>query len=71
VARLRWRVDLPIFLNADRTNSLEGAVEAATAGYDMIGFDASTNPLETNIKLTKQAVDAVKSVNPQITSRVS
>ncbi len=32
----------------------------------MIGFDASTNPLETNINLTKQAVDAVKSVNLQI-----
>jgi len=66
VASLRERLDLPIFLNADHTHSLEGAVEAATAGYDMIGFDASTNPLETNINLTKQAVDAVKSVNPQI-----
>ena len=66
VASLRERLDLPIFLNADHTHSLEGAVEAATAGYDMIGFDASTNPLETNINLTKQAVDAVKSVNLQI-----
>jgi len=66
VASLRERLDLPIFLNADHTHSLEGAVEAATAGYDMIGFDASTNPLETNTNLTKQAVDAVKSVNLQI-----
>jgi fructose-bisphosphate aldolase, class II len=66
VASLRERLDLPIFLNADHTHSLERAVEAATAGYDMIGFDASTMPLETNINLTRQAVDAVKSINPGI-----
>ena len=66
VTSLRERLDHPIFLNADHTHSLEGAVEAAAAGYDMVGFDASTMPLETNIKLTRQAVDAVKSVNPQI-----
>jgi fructose-bisphosphate aldolase class II len=66
VTSLRETLDHPIFLNADHTHSLEGAVEAAAAGYDMVGFDASTMPLETNIKLTRQAVEAVKSVNPQI-----
>ena len=66
VASMRERLDLPIFLNGDHTHSLEGAVEAATAGYDMIGFDASTMPLETNIDLTRQAVEAVKSINPRI-----
>jgi fructose-bisphosphate aldolase, class II len=66
VASLRGRLDHPIFLNADHTHSLEGAIEAAAAGYDMIGFDASTMPLETNINLTREAVDAVKSINSRI-----
>ena len=66
VGSLRTRLDHPIFLNADHTHSLAGAVEAARAGYDMVGFDASSTPLETNIKLTRQAVEAVKSINPRI-----
>jgi fructose-bisphosphate aldolase class II len=42
VASLRAELDHPIFLNADHTHSLEHAVEAAKAGYDMIGFDVSS-----------------------------
>jgi len=66
VASIRSRLNHPIFLNADHTHSLEGAVEAAAAGFDMIGFDASTMPLEANINRTRQAVEAVKSINPGI-----
>jgi fructose-bisphosphate aldolase, class II len=66
VASLREELDHLIFINADHTHSLERAVEAAKAGYDMIGFDASTAPLEKNIELTRQAVEAVKSINPRI-----
>jgi len=66
VVSLRQSLGHPIFLNADHTHSLEGAIEAATAGFDMITFDASTMPLEANINLTRQAVDAVKSINPRI-----
>jgi fructose-bisphosphate aldolase class II len=66
VTSLRERLALPIFLDADHTHTLEKAVEAATAGYDMICFDASSMPLEANIDLTRQAVDAVKSINPRI-----
>jgi fructose-bisphosphate aldolase, class II len=66
VDSLRKELDHPIFLNADHTHSLEHAVEAAKAGYDMIGFDTSTTPLEKNIELTKQAVDAVNAINPRI-----
>jgi fructose-bisphosphate aldolase, class II len=66
VASLRGRLDHPIFLNADHTHSLEGAVEAAAAGFDMISFDASTMPMEANIDLTRKAVDAVKSINSRI-----
>ena len=63
VTSLRQQLEHPIFLNADHTHSLERTVEAAHAGYDMIGFDASTMPLEKNIGLTKQAVEAAKSIN--------
>jgi fructose-bisphosphate aldolase, class II len=66
VASLREELDHPIFVNADHTHSLERAVAAAKAGYDMIGFDVSTMPLEKNIALTRQAVEAVKSINPRI-----
>ena len=57
---------LPIFINADHTKSLEKIKEAAEAGYDSILFDASHAPFEENIKQTKQAVEIVKSVNPDI-----
>jgi fructose-bisphosphate aldolase class II len=66
VASLRQRLGHPIFLNADHTHSLEAALEAAEAGYDMIAFDASAKPLEENIELTKRAVEAVKAVRPGI-----
>jgi fructose/tagatose bisphosphate aldolase len=36
VASLREELDQPIFVNADHTHSLERAVEAAKAGYDMV-----------------------------------
>jgi fructose-bisphosphate aldolase class II len=66
VASLREELNHPIFLNADHTHSLEHAAEAAKAGYDMIGFDVSTMPFEKNVELTRQAVEAVKSINPRI-----
>jgi fructose-bisphosphate aldolase, class II len=71
VAALREETGQPIFLNADHTHSLEHALEAAKAGYDMIGFDVSTSPLEKNIELTQEAVKAVKSISPRIWSRES
>jgi fructose-bisphosphate aldolase, class II len=66
VATLRRELEHPIFLNADHTHSFDRAIEAAKAGYDMIGFDGSTLPLEKNVELTRQAVEAVKSINPRI-----
>jgi fructose-bisphosphate aldolase class II len=53
-------------LNADHTHSLAKAEEAARAGYDMIGFDGSTLAFEENVRQTKQAVEAIKSINPDI-----
>lgn len=41
---LREEVNVPIFLNADDTHSLPGAVAAAKARYDAIVFDLSAIP---------------------------
>jgi fructose-bisphosphate aldolase class II len=66
VRSLREEHDFPIFLNADHTHSLDGAIAAAKAGFDSIVYDLSALPFEENIKQTKQAVEALKSINPTI-----
>src|SRR5271169_6384143 len=66
VRSLREEFDYPIFLNADHTHSLSKAVEAAKAGFDSIVFDLSALPFDENIKQTKQAVEALKAINPSM-----
>jgi fructose-bisphosphate aldolase, class II len=64
VRALRDQYSFPIYLNADHTHSLPKALEAARAGFDSVVFDLSELPLEENIRQTKAAVEALKSVNP-------
>lgn len=66
VRALREEHGFPIFLNADHTHSLDSAVAAARAGFNPIVFDLSALPFEENIKHTKQAIEALKSINPDI-----
>jgi ketose-bisphosphate aldolase len=66
VRSLREEFDFPIFLNADHTHSLESAMEAARAGFDSVVFDLSALPIEENVRLTKEAVQALKAVNPSM-----
>ena len=66
VTSIRDEYDFPIFPNADHTHSLAKAEEAARAGYDMIGFDGSTRPFEENVRQTKKAVEAIKSINADV-----
>jgi fructose-bisphosphate aldolase, class II len=66
VKSLRERCEFPIFLNADHTHSLKAAIEAAKAGYDWVVFDVSNEPFEQNIRQTKETVEALKSVRPDI-----
>jgi fructose-bisphosphate aldolase, class II len=66
VRSVREEFGQSIFLNADHTHSLSKAEEAARAGFDEIIFDGSGLPFEENIGQTKQAVEAVKSINPSI-----
>jgi fructose-bisphosphate aldolase, class II len=62
----REESDLPIFLNADHTHSLAKALEAAKAGFDAVTIDFSALPFEENVVRTKEAVQAIKAVNPAI-----
>src|SRR6201987_4546081 len=57
---------LPLFLNADHTHSLAKALEAAKAGFDAVGIDFSALPFDQNVARTKEAVQAIKAVNPAI-----
>ena len=63
---MRDEFDYPIFLNADHTHSLEKIKEAVEAGFDAVLFDGGKLPFEENIKKTKEVVEYVKSVNPEI-----
>jgi fructose-bisphosphate aldolase class II len=66
VRSLREEFGFPIFLNADHTHSLAKGVEAAKAGFDSIVFDLSALPFEENVRQTKQAVEALKTINPSM-----
>src|SRR5262249_20271872 len=45
---------------------LEKAEEAARAGFDLIVFDASELPFDQNAAATRRAVEAAKSIRPEI-----
>jgi len=64
VKSIREETSHPIFLNADHTHSLSAAEEAAKAGFDMMVFDRSDQPMDRNIAETRQAVEATKAINP-------
>ena len=66
VRSVREEFDFPIFLNADHTHSLAKGLEAVKAGFDSVVFDLSTLPLEENARLTEQAVETFKSINPEV-----
>ncbi len=66
IKNLREQYDYPIFLNADHTHSLDKAKEAAAAGFDEIIFDASKLPMDQNIVQTREAVTAIRAINPEI-----
>jgi fructose-bisphosphate aldolase, class II len=62
----RQESDVPIFLNADHTHSLAKAVEAANAGFDAVTIDFSALSFDQNVARTKEAVQAIKAINPAI-----
>ncbi|KKU09386.1 MAG: Ketose-bisphosphate aldolase, class-II [Parcubacteria group bacterium GW2011_GWF1_45_5] len=66
VRAFREKMNLPVFLNADHFKDMAMVESAAKAGFDSILFDAASDSWEDNIAKTKQAVDLVKSINPNI-----
>jgi fructose-bisphosphate aldolase class II len=66
VRSLREEHDFPIFLNADHTHSLAKAVDAVKAGFDAVVFDLSALPFEQNVRQTREAVEALKGINPAV-----
>lgn len=66
VRSLRARDNFPVFLGADHTHSLNRAREAARAGFDMVVFDASARSFDDNVRETKEAVQQLKSIRPDI-----
>lgn len=66
VKSLREEFNYPIFLNADHTHSLEKIKEAVEAGFDAVIFDGSKLIFGENVRKTKEAIDYVKDVNPNI-----
>lgn len=64
VRSLREEFDFPVFLNADHTHTLPKAIEAAQAGFDSVVFDLSALPFDQNVSLTREAVEALKNINP-------
>jgi fructose-bisphosphate aldolase class II len=66
VKSLRDEFDVPIFINADHTHSLAHAEEVAKAGFDSIVFDLSALPWAENVRQTREAVLALKAINPSI-----
>src|SRR5580692_13080347 len=66
VKSLREQGGPPIFLNADHTHSLPLALEAAKAGFDWVVCDFSALPFAENLQQTKEAVQALKALRPDI-----
>lgn len=66
IRQLREKEKIGIFLNADHTRSLAGAVEAARAGFDSITVDFSFLPLAENVNKTRVAALAARKIKPDI-----
>jgi fructose-bisphosphate aldolase class II len=70
VNELNQEYDVPIFLNADHTYSLEKVVEVIEAGYDSVIVDGAKLPYEENVALVKSCVDFVRSYETKTGKRV-
>ncbi|OGZ98719.1 MAG: hypothetical protein A3C07_00325 [Candidatus Sungbacteria bacterium RIFCSPHIGHO2_02_FULL_47_11] len=66
----RKEYDIPIFLNADHTKSVEAAKKAIDAGYDSVHIDLSKSSLEENIKGTREVVEYTKQKSKHRKSKV-
>jgi len=50
--------DIPILVNLDHSETLEDCINAVEVGFDLIHFDGGKLPLEENLKIVRQVVEA-------------
>lgn len=70
VDELNQEYDVPIFLNADHTYSLDKVREVVELGYDSVIVDGAKLPYEENVALVKSCVDFVRSYEEKTGKRV-
>ncbi len=70
VDELNQEYDVPIFLNADHTYTLEKVQEVVEAGYDSVIVDGAKLPYEDNVALVKACVDFVRGYEEKTGKRV-
>lgn len=58
--------ELPVFLNADHTYSVERVKEVVNAGFDAAIIDGADKSFEENLKITKESVEYKNSKNPNV-----
>lgn len=58
--------ELPVFLNADHTYSVERVKEVVDMGFDAVIIDGAEKSFEENVQMTKESVEYAKSKNPDI-----
>ncbi len=66
VKSYRDEYQMPFYLNADHTKSVEKAKLAIDAGYDSIHIDLSKESLEDNLRKTKEVVEYARAKNDAI-----
>jgi fructose-bisphosphate aldolase class II len=70
IDELNQEFEIPIYLNADHTYSIEKVMEAIEAGYDSVIVDGAKLPYEENVALVKKAVDYVRAYEVKNGKRV-
>lgn len=70
IDELNQEYDVPIFLNADHTYTLEKVTQVVEAGYDSVIVDGAKLPYEENVALVKSCVDYVRGYEDKTGKRV-
>ncbi len=70
VDELNQEYEVPIFLNADHTYSIEKVQEVIESGYDSVIVDGAKLPYEENVALVKSCVDLVRAYEEKTRKRV-
>lgn len=66
IAAYRKDFNIPIFLNADHSKSVDSAKAAVDAGFDSVHIDLSKKGFEENLRGTKEVVAYARKMKPGI-----